>query len=238
MNCEKYKKLIEKYIEGTISDEQIAELKRDAESCESCQEELEQCRALENAVREAFSSRMSAEEGKASVMARLSAKPDISVRRAQYNLGWLAGRRPAIAAGILLAIGLTLGFAMGRASQITEPSTAKVPMRVAGLEGTVLVRHEGLDSWGVLENDSTIHLGDTFHSTTKSVFVLEMEDKSRIEVNENSMLVLKLYNGETQFFLEYGRCTAALESPHPPFFIRTPHGRVEALGTEFTVTVE
>jgi ferric-dicitrate binding protein FerR (iron transport regulator) len=238
MNCEKYKKLIEKFIESAISDEQIAELATHAETCQHCKEEFRQCRALEDVVREAFSSRMSADEGKASVMARLSAEPNIATRRTQYNLGWLAGRRPAIAAGILLAIGLTLGFAMGRASQTTEPSTAKVPMRVAGLEGTVLVRHEGLDAWRVLEDDSTIHLGDTFHSTAKSVFVLEMEDKSRIEVNQNSLLALKSYNGETQFFLEYGRCRAALESPHPPFFIRTPHGRVEALGTEFTVTVE
>ena len=236
MNCEKYKKLIEKYIEGTISDEQVAELKAHTETCEQCREEFEQCTALENAVREAFSSRMSAEEGKASVMARLSAEPN-TAQRTQYNLGWLAGRRASIAAGILLAIGLTLGFYMGRASN-DKPTGAKVPMRVAKLDGTVLVRHEGLDAWQVLKADSTIHLGDTFHSTTKSEFVLEMDDKSRIEVNQNSMLVLKLYNGETQFFLEYGRCTAALESPHPPFFIRTPHGRVEALGTEFTVTVE
>ncbi|HUT46836.1 MAG TPA: FecR domain-containing protein [Sedimentisphaerales bacterium] len=50
-------------------------------------------------------------------------------------------------------------------------------------------------------------------------------------------LVLKLYNDETQFFLEHGECTASLESPHGPFFISTPNGRVEALGTEFTVTV-
>jgi ferric-dicitrate binding protein FerR (iron transport regulator) len=170
-------------------------------------------------------------------MARLSAEPKPVVRRAQYNLGWLAGRRASIAAGILLAIGLTLGFAMGRASK-DKPTGAKVPMRIAELDGTVLVRHEGLDSWQVLKADSPIHLGDTFHSATKSGFVLEMEDKSTIEVNQNSMLVLKLYNGETQFFLEYGRCTAALESHHPPFFIGTPHGRVEALGTEFTVTVE
>jgi ferric-dicitrate binding protein FerR (iron transport regulator) len=236
MNCEKYKKLIEKYIEGAIGDEQVAELKRHAETCEQCREEFEQCVGLEEAVREAFSSRMSAEDGKASVMARLSAEPN-TAQRTQYNLGWLAGRRAAIAAGILLAIGLTLGFAMGRAST-DKPTTAKVPMRIAGLEGTVLVRHEGMDAWGVLEADSSIYLGDTFHSAAKSEFVLEMEDKSKIEVNQNSMLVLKLYNGETQFFLEYGRCTAALESPHPPFFIRTPHGRVEALGTEFTVTVE
>ena len=237
MNCEKYKQLIEKYIEGAIGDEGLAELKTHAEMCEQCREEFEQCTALEDVVREAFTSRMSAEEGKVSVMARLSAEPK-PLQRNQFNLGWLAGRRASIAAGILLAIGLTLGFAMGRASQRMEPTTAKVPMRIAELEGTVLVRHEGLDSWGVLEDDSDIYLGDMFHSTVKSGFVLEMEDKSRIEVNQNSMLVLKSHNGETQFFLEYGRCTAALESPHPPFFIRTPHGRVEALGTEFTVTVE
>ena len=237
MNCEKYKKLLEKYIEGAISDEQVAELKTHTETCEHCKKEFKQCTVLEDSVKEAFSSWMSAEEGKVSVMARLSAMPKPAVRRAQYNLGWLAGRRASIAAGILLAIGLTLGFAMGRAG-IDKPIGAKVPMRVTGLEGTVLVRHEGLDAWQVLEADSTIHLGDTFHSATRSGFVLEMEDKSTIEVNQNSMLVLKFYNGETQFFLEYGVCTATLESPHPPFFIRTPHGRVEALGTEFTVTVE
>ncbi|MHC4488120.1 MAG: FecR domain-containing protein [Planctomycetota bacterium] len=237
MNCEEYKELIEKCIEGTISDEQVAELKRHAEACEQCREEFKQCIAMEDVVREAFSSRMSAEEGKASVMASLSAGPNTVVRRAQYNLGWLAGRRASIAAGILLAISLTLGFAMGRMG-IDKPTGAKVLMRVAELEGTVLVKHEGLDAWQVLKADSTIHLGDKFHSTTRSDFVLEMEDKSRIEVNQNSMLVLKFYDGETQFFLEYGRCTAALESPHPPFFIGTPHGRVEALGTEFTVTVE
>jgi ferric-dicitrate binding protein FerR (iron transport regulator) len=237
MNCEKYKKLIEKYIEGAISDEQAAELKRHAETCQQCREEFEQCTALEDAVKEAFSSRMSAEEGRSSVMARLSAEPNSAERRAQYNLGWLAGRRASVAAGILLAIGLTLGFYMGKAST-DKPTGAKVPMRIAKLEGTVLVRHEGMDAWKVLEDDSDIYLGDKFHSATKSGFVLEMEDKSTIEVNQNSMLVLKLYDGETQFFLEYGRCTAALESPHPPFFIRTPHGRVEALGTEFTVTVE
>lgn len=237
MDCEKYKKLIEKYIEGTISNEQVAELKSHAETCERCREELEQCTVLEDVLREAFSSGMSADEGKVSVMSRLSAEPKPAAGRAQYNLGWLAGRRASIAAGILLAVGLTLGFAMGRAG-IDKPTGAKVPMRVSELDGTVLVRHEGLDAWQVLKTDSTIHLGDTFHSTTRSEFVLEMDDKSRIEVSQNSMLVLKLYNGETQFFLEHGRCTAALESPHPPFFISTPHGRVEALGTEFTVTVE
>jgi len=114
-----------------------------------------------------------------------------------------------------------------------------VPMKVGRLEGTVLVKHEGSELWYPLSSDSEIYLGDTFHSVAKSALVLELLDnQSTLELNQNSMLVLKLYNGETQFHLEHGKLAAALESPHPPFFVSTPHGRVEALGTEFTVNVE
>ena len=88
-----------------------------------------------------------------------------------------------------------------------------------------------------LEVGSNIYLGDTFHSTAKSAFILKLDKESTLELNQNSMLVLRLYNDETQFFLEHGECTASLESPHEPFFISTPNGRMEALGTEFTVTV-
>jgi hypothetical protein len=54
----------------------------------------------------------------------------------------------------------------------------------------------------------------------------------------NAFWSVTMYNGKTQFHLEHGKLAAALESPHPPFFVSTPHGRVEALGTEFTVNVE
>jgi ferric-dicitrate binding protein FerR (iron transport regulator) len=238
MNCEKYKNYIDKYMDGTISESELAELKTHTETCQSCREEFESCVGLENVVREAFSSRTGAEQARASVVARLAAEPGVPTRRIRYGPTWFAGRRASIAAGILLAVGLTLGFAMGRASIVEPQLAAKVPMRISELDGTVLVKHNGFDVWQTLEADSTIHLGDTFHSSTNSGFVLKLGDKSRIKVNQNSMLVLKFYNGETQFHLEHGRCTAALESPHPPFFISTPHGRVEALGTEFTVTVE
>ncbi|MHC4088011.1 MAG: anti-sigma factor family protein [Planctomycetota bacterium] len=141
MDCEKYKKLIEKYIEGTISDEQVADLKTHAETCEQCREEFEQCTVLEDVVREAFSSARSAEEARVSVMTRLSAGPN-TAQPIQYNLGWLAGRRASIAAGILLAIGLTLGFAMGRAG-IDKPTGAKVPMRVASWRQVLLNNQVG-----------------------------------------------------------------------------------------------
>ena len=50
--------------------------------------------------------------------------------------------------------------------------------------------------------------------------------------------VLEKCNGGTLFSLEQGELAAALNSPHPSFVVSTPNGRVEALGTEFTVSVE
>jgi len=150
-------------------------------------------------------------------------------------------KQMAVAASIFLAVGLLSGFGLARLNadkRIAVPTTAKVPMKVARLEGTALVKHQDSELWYPLMPGSGIYLGDTFHSAANSAFVLELEDKSMIELNQNSMLVLKLYNGGTQFHLEHGKLAAALESPHSPFFVSTPHGRVEALGTEFTVTVE
>ncbi|KPL21759.1 MAG: hypothetical protein AMJ75_09390 [Phycisphaerae bacterium SM1_79] len=239
MSCEKYKNIIQKYLDGTTDDSQLAELKTHTETCRHCREQFDRCVLMAEAIKHAFSSRTTAERARASLVARLSAEPSAHPRPVRYGSTFLAGRRTAIAASILLAVGLFLGFALDRGlvRRAGEPLTRQVPICVADAEGTVLVRHQGSDAWQVLEAGSNVHLGDRFHSAAKSAFVLEMKDKSTIEVNQNSMLVLELYNGETQFFLEHGECTASLGSPHGPFFISTPHGRVEALGTEFTVKV-
>jgi len=238
MTCEKYKNFILTYIDGTITDGQLAELKTHTETCESCRDEFERCVLLQDVVRQTFSSPMAAEKAGASLVARLSEEPNLRLRPARFGTALFAGKQAAIAAGILLAIGLLLGFTLGRAGKSARtPLTARVPISVGKIEGTVLVRHEGSDVWQALDTGSNIYLGDTFHSTAMSACVLKLDKKSTLELNQNSMLVLKLYNDETQFFLEHGECTASLQSPHGPFFINTPHGRVEALGTEFTVKV-
>ena len=238
MTCEKYKNLIEKYIEGTISDEHLAELKAHTETCKSCRDEFERCVLVQDVVKEALSSQTSAEQAGTSLVTRLSEEPNLRPVPARFSTILYSGRRAAIAAGILLAVGLSLGFALGvTAKSARTQLTAQVPISVGKIEDTVLVRHEGSDVWQTLEAGSKVYLGDTFHSAAKSACRLEFEDKSTIDLNQNSMLVLNTYNGETQFFLEHGECTASLESPHGPFFISTPHGRVEALGTEFTVKV-
>lgn len=238
MTCEKYNNLIEKYIEGTISDEQLTELRTHTETCESCREEFERCVLLQDVVKEALSSQTSAEQAGTSLVTKLSEEPKLQLHPARYSTVLFTSKRAIIAASVLLAVGLLLGFVIGRtAKSARTPITVQVPISVGKIEGTVLVRHEGSNIWQNLEAGSNVHLGDTFHSAAGSVCRLEFEDKSTINLNQNSMFVLESYNGQTQFFLEHGECTANLEGPHGKFFISTPHGRVEALGTEFTVTV-
>ena len=249
MNCEESAILIEQYLDGTIGDSQLAELKSHTEACRACREQFERCVLMEKTIKQAFSSQTTAEQAGASLVAKLSAETNTRGRGTAGGIAWLAGKQAAVAASIVLALGLLAGFVAGRVSTARPtgvPPANQVPVRVGNIEGTVLVRHEGSESWQNLKAGSNVYLGDTFHSAAKSLCVLKLGDESTIGLNQNSMLVLKSYTrpdpgrrgGETQFFLEHGECTASLESPHGPFFIDTPHGRVEALGTEFTVTVE
>ena len=235
MSCDKYNELIEKYLNGDIEDSELDELKDHSLQCASCHKKFEHVGRFEDIVKSAFSSVTTAEQASDSILSKLQATRVVSTPAMRFS------KQMAVAASIFLAVGLLAGFGLARLNadkQIAVPTAAKVPMKVARLEGTVLVKHQDSDLWYPLMPASGIYVGDTFHSTAKSAFVLELEDKSTLELNQNSMLVLKLYNGGTQFHLEHGKLAAALESPHPPFFVSTPHGRVEALGTEFTVTVE
>jgi len=240
MNCQEYKNAIEKYIDGTIGDDLLAELESHAEKCESCRQELSRCALVQDVIKEAMSPCTTAEQAGELFAARLSAQASAPARLPGNEPVFSFGRQAAVAASIVLAIGLFLGFALGRAGtgkRVKSPVTAAVPMKVADLAGTVLVKHKGSDLWHGLTLESKVYLGDTFHSTTKSACVLELDPNSTLELDQNSMLVLTSHNGTTEFNLEHGQLAADLQSPHGPFFISTPHGRVEALGTEFTVKV-
>ena len=240
MNCEKYKSIVEEYLDGTIRAEKLAELENHTRMCESCRDQFKSSVLMQDVIKDALSSRTPAEKAGTSVVARLSAEPPRAVNPVGDGAVFSFGRQAAVAASIVMAIGLFLGFVLGRAGTGTpaDPALMKqVSISVDDLEGTVLVKHESRDVWQALEAGSKIHLGDTFHAATKSSCVLRLGPKSTLELNQNSMLVLEVCNGETEFLLEHGELAADLASPHDRFFISTPHGRVEALGTEFTVAV-
>jgi len=234
MNCEKYKKLIERYLDGIINDTELANLKFHAESCSACRNKLEQSKQLEDVIVEGMSAQTTAKKARDTILSKLTDKKIESAPRTLF-VG-----KVAIAASILIVASLLLGFYLGRVTntQTEVALAAKTSLRIEKLEGIILVKHQGTALWEKLEPESSVYIGDTFHSTANSAFNLEFQDKSTIKLNQNSMLVLREYNGGTQFYLEHGELAAALESPHPPFVVSTPNGRVEALGTEFTVSVE
>jgi len=240
-DCRAFQDLIEEYLDGMIDDRRHRELKAHVDVCAACAQEFRRAGLMRKVIMDALAPEQAAQQAKVRLLAKLSHRADQQPQRILHPRAWATWARMACAAGVLLTAGLLLGLALGRMSHVKPaggPLADQVPIRVASLLGTVLVRYDGTDVWHMLTPESAVHLGDTFHSMGTSEFVLELQDRSTIQVDQNSMLVLKSYNGETQFYLEHGELTAALESPHPPFFISTPHGRVEALGTEFTVTVE
>ncbi len=237
-SCEKAKDLIESVVDGTIDGDQLDALKTHAETCAACRAELARCRLIEEAVKDAFVSQTGAEQAGERIAEKIASQPQAPVRVIRSGAGWA---RPAVAATVVLATGLLIGFGAGRTDldrPVDTPTLVQVPMQVSEIEGTVLVRHKGSDSWHVVARDSDVYLEDTFHTTATSGFTLTLDEANRVEIAQNSMLTLEPYDTKTQFYLEHGQCTPVLNGPHGPFFVRTPHGLMEALGTEFTVTVE
>ena len=114
-NCEDYKNLIEKYLDGMITDVELSQLQKHVEECSSCRTEFDRSTFLKDAVKQAFSSHTSAEQAGAQVVARLSTEPGRHMRPACKGAFLSFGRQAAVAASIVLVIGLFLGFALGRA---------------------------------------------------------------------------------------------------------------------------
>ena len=121
MNCEKYKNIIEQLIDGTISDRQLAELKTHITECESCRDQFDSCLMLQETIKQAFSTPMAAEQAGASIAAKLAAKSSRRLQPAPFITTFSIGRQAAVAAGIVLAVGLFLGFALGRAGTVKTP---------------------------------------------------------------------------------------------------------------------
>lgn len=234
MSCDTAKKLIDKVLDGTIETAERSKLEAHADACRNCREELRRLDLVEEVIGDALSAQTEVAQARTRIMGELSDQVKSPIRRVVRP--WAPWARTAVAAGFMLVAGLALGIAIERRPQ--GPTLVEVPMRIGHLEGMVLVRHDGSDSWQPLQSGAAVHLGDTFHSAPKARFALDLGNNSTIKVSPNSILVLAEYGRETEFSLEQGECTADLQSPHGPFFVRTPHGRLEALGTEFTVTVE
>ena len=223
-------------LEGTLGADERRQLQQHVQDCEPCQAAFQEMDLLETVLQEALATPSSAQQAAAEVLQRLQNESGREPQAALSTARILCLRRWCAAAALLL-----MGILVGRALQPRQPGLSPLherPMRVAQIKGTVLVNHQGSDTWRLLEEESRIYQGDTFHTTAAAALVLSLDDTNTVRLAQNSILVLEACDSDnTQFYLQHGQCTPVLHGPHGPFFIRTPNGRMEALGTEFTVKV-
>ncbi len=231
-NCEKYKLFIESYIEGELNDSDRIQLDEHIQNCNACRNEFQKAQTMASLLNESFHPERSADLAADSVMASISELPIQKDRRPFLTLG-------KIAAGFILITGLFLSYQAGQTSMLWKPDNlTQAAYTIDELAGTVLVKHSNSDIWQPLTADSTIYTGDQFLSTPGATVRFGVAENSHIKLEENSMLVLNNTPDKTNLLLIHGTLDADLASPHGPFFVTTPHGQAEALGTEFTVKVD
>jgi hypothetical protein len=147
---------------------------------------------------------------------------------------------PFLRYGAAAAIFLVIGSFIG-SRQSPNPIAQQKPLTitVSQLQGDVLVRHSWEDGWKKMTPAESLYKGDKFLSLHKASLVLSLDkaETNTVLLNENSSLDLLEHNGKTEFGITYGTVKAKLAGRHDPFFISTPQGSFEALGTEFVVRV-
>lgn len=236
MTCSDFQARISDLLAGTAAPADVDALRRHAEGCPTCRaawDELDRTGAL---VREAFAADTSAVLARQRLLAQLPTEQHVPARRPRLPRFILRG---ALAASILLAVGLG-GFAAGR-MHTAPPVAASAPpidVRVATVDGTVLVKRAHQPHWQALSPGDTLCLGDLLQSAGKSAATLALWDNSSITIQAATTLSADAFDGKVEFALRSGTIQASLQSAHPPFFIRTPQGTLEALGTEFVVKVD
>lgn len=231
-HCPNTQDNIKRCLEGGLNKSDEQALQGHLSKCPACTAAFKQMNLLQEVVKDAVMPETDMQEVAARITQRLAQQQV----RATHPMGPSRARQYAGAAAMLL-----IGVGLGLLSQSWQKPTAlvlePVDLQVTEIKGVVLVKHQDAQVWEVLHTNSAIYLGDTFYTTATSNVVLGLDKTNSIEVTPNSMLALESYENRIQFYLEHGQCKPVLNDSHGPFFIRTPNGTMEALGTEFTVKV-
>jgi ferric-dicitrate binding protein FerR (iron transport regulator) len=239
LDCKECLRIIDSHLAGLASAEDMTAAKAHAAACPSCRRALDDSTRIADAVAEAFRTSISPGAARDAVLAAVAAvereatPPRPARADRPRGLSWAAG----IAA---LFLGLAGGVLLGRLADRPGARPARGPhvaLTISTIDGTVLRRHAGAQTWIALATDSHLFLGDELHTLPESNLVLSFEDGSSIRLEESSRFSLVALNWRRELRVDAGTLSANLVSPHPPFEVRTPQGLIRALGTDFAVTV-
>jgi hypothetical protein len=232
MNCQSYQIILDAYIDGTVTQQQIQQLEAHIQSCESCRGEYETHRKMKVVLGECFTLSEPSNNKIQSVLTCISTEDFAANTTPASTFRWLGY---AVAAGIFLAIGVLIGSWDKMQSVFVQ--SKPLAISISNLHGDILIKHPWETSWKTLASNEPIYKGDAFLSLNQSKVRLTLGPDKYVELDQNSSLNLMQYNGQTEFGIAYGTVKSSLDGPHEPFFISTPQGRLQALGTEFIVKV-
>jgi len=241
MSCRDYQTLIEKVRDGQTDETELAALEAHAAACPACREALDALESLRGLVTKALRAETPTAEARDAILSELPDRPTSASDRNAAGRPQILRWRMPVAACVLLALGMLLGYGIGQDAPPASSAGdrgAPVPIQVADVDGTVLVKHRGSSVWEELTGTSKLYLGDVYHASAGSAMTLSLGDDAKVRLDANGTLSLQSYGDRVELDLDYGKMTAALNGPHPPFFVVTPQGRIEALGTEFAVSVK
>jgi hypothetical protein len=231
MVCEDYKTSFKKYMEGILEQQALEDLQKHIKTCSECRADQSDFFHMQDILRDSLNSSDDCKQKISKAITNLNIQPQKQVASHKVLSVFLSY---GAAAAVFLIVGLYFG---SRQSQKPIPQQKPLDIVVSQLQGDVLVKHLWEDRWEKMTSEDSIYKGDVFLSLHQGSLVLSLGTNNTVSLNENSSLNLLEHNGQTEFGIEYGTVKAKLAGPHEPFFISTPQGRFEALGTEFIVRV-
>jgi hypothetical protein len=231
MACEAYKTSFHKYMEGILEQPALEDLQQHIKTCSQCRAEQWEFSHMQDILKDSMNPSDSLRQKVSQAITNLDIQPQKHVVSRKVPAVFL---RYGAAAAVFLIVGLHIG---SRQSSNPIPQQEPLNIAISQLDGDVLVKHPWGDGWKEMTADESIYMGDTFRSLHQASLRLSLGTNNIVSLNENSSLELLEHNGQTEFGITYGTVKAKLAGPHEPFFISTPQGRFEALGTEFIVRV-
>jgi len=231
MTCKAYETSFQRYTEGILTQQAQEDLQQHIKTCSACLAAYREFSHMQEILKDSLNPPTACRQTISLAIADI----DIPAQRhVPARLSLVPLLRYGTAAAVFLVIGLFLG-----SQQSPHPTSQEDPLTIAvsQLQGDVLVRHAWETGWTKMTPAESIYRGDAFRSLHQASLVLSLGKNNTVSLDENSSLDLLEYNGKTEFGITYGTVKATLDGPHEPFFISTPQGHFEALGTEFIVRV-
>ena len=231
MTCEAYKTTFKRYTEGILEQQALEDLQEHVKTCSVCQTTYREFSHMQEILKDSMNSSDSCKQRISEAITNLNIQQQ---KQVPSRTTFAPILRYGAAAAVFLVIGLYIG-----SRQSPNPISPQKPLSitVSQLQGDVLVRHTWENGWKKMTPEESVYKGDRFLSLHQASLILSLAEDNTVSLNENSSLNLLEHNGQTEFGITYGTVKAKLMGPHEPFFISTPQGRFEALGTEFIVRV-